>query len=115
MFLGKFDEDSGGISKNKTLLWSNNHQQQVVDVRNPPASTGFLENQGLGGESGQPRVVVTARHQHALFHSARQFPFQGTKAADKAPAGVFTRQLLFYQGLNILSGSVRVTSSACAF
>lgn len=91
-----------------------NRQRGTADVRNPPAPAGFFTQEGLYGDGGQPRVVVTTRHQHALFHAPLQLTLESIPVADETPSGVVTRQLLFHQRHNVLTGSVRVTSGAGA-
>lgn len=49
---------------------SENQQRQATGVRKPPAPAGFFKKGMLYGDSGQSRVVVSARQQHALLHAA---------------------------------------------
>ncbi len=51
-----------GIWLTAPPLSSDNKLWREADVRNPPAPAGFFTQEGLYGDGGQPRVVVTARH-----------------------------------------------------
>ena len=77
-----------------------------ADVRNPPAPAGFFTQEGLYGDGGQPRAVITTRHQHALFHAPLQLTLESIPVADETPFGVVTRRRCFTSVTNVLTGSV---------
>ena len=56
--MAEWDECQEGRSSFR----AENRQSGAADVRNPPAPAGFFTQEGLYGDGGQPRVVVTARH-----------------------------------------------------
>ncbi|WP_407210646.1 hypothetical protein, partial [Enterobacter cloacae] len=66
-FLAILMAEWGECQEGRPSFRAENRQRWTADVRNPPAPAGFFTQEGLYGDGGQPRVVVTTRHQHALF------------------------------------------------
>ena len=57
----------------------------------------------LYGHSGQSRVVVPARQQHALLHTTLNLTLERFMIAPEAAGGVFAGQLLTHARLDILT------------
>ena len=57
----------------------------------------------LYGHSGQSRVVVPARQQHALLHTALNLTLQRFFIAHEAAGGVFAGQLLTHARLDVMT------------
>ena len=57
----------------------------------------------LYGHSGQSRVVVPARQQHALLHAALNLALKRFFIAPEAAGGVFAGQLLTHARLDVMT------------
>lgn len=57
----------------------------------------------LYGDSGQSRVVVPARQQHALLHTALNLTLQRFFITPEAAGGVFAGQLLTHARLDVMT------------
>jgi len=82
---------------------SENQQRQATGVRKPPAPAGFFKKGMLYGDSGQSRVVVSARQQHALLHAALNLALKRFFIAPEAAGGVLPGQLLTHACLDVMT------------
>ncbi len=72
-------------------------------MRKPPAPAGFFKKGMLYGDSGQSRVVVSARQQHALLHAALNLALKRFFIAPEAAGGVLPGQLLTHACLDVMT------------